>query len=267
MSLITQKQYFYVNSNDRISGTHSDFEYELNILGNFDYAVVLQASIPKSYYLVQSNRNTFILEEDGIQTTISIPIGTYDRNSFQSQLETSLNAQSFYHWVYTLAISDTTVTSDTGKYTITVNGNGGIQPKIILGNYLYEQFGFNANTTNSFIGNALTSTNVVKFQLEDTIYLRSNIVANLEDNVLQEVFATTSQDYGNIIWVCQDVEAYSKNIISKPSIARFWITNENDEPLDLNGQNVVFTLLLYKKEDMYSLLRNILIGKLNGFIK
>lgn len=256
MSLISDKQIFYIDSNDRLSGTNSDFTYQLDILGDFDYAVVLQASIPKSYYLVQANRNTFILDEDGDQTIVVIPIGTYDRSSFRAQLTTSLNSASFNGWVYTVSISNTSITSDTGKYTFTVTGNVGVQPSFTIGNHLYEQLGFNPNTTNLFNSDSLESTNVVKFQLEDTVYIHSDIVANQQDNVLQEVFALASPDYGNILWVCPDVEAYSKRVISKSNIARFWITDENDDSLDLNGQNVVFTLMLFKKENVYSLLRN-----------
>ena len=256
MSLISDKQLFYIDSNDRLSGTNTDFTYQLDILGDFDYAVVLQASIPKSYYLVQSNRNTFILDEDGNQTTVTIPIGTYSRSSFRAQLTTSLNSASFHGWTYAVSIPNTSITSDTGKYTITVSGNGGIQPSFIIGDYLFEQLGFNSNTTVTFVSDTIQSTNVVKFQLEDTVYIHSDIVASQQDNVLQEMFAIASPDYGNILWVCPDVEAYSKRLVSSSSIARFWITDENDEPLDLNGQNAVFTLMLFKKENVYSLLRN-----------
>ena len=60
MSLIETQRIFYVDSHFRLSGTHSDFTYQFDFQGqNYDYAVVLQATIPKSYYLVQSGRNTF----------------------------------------------------------------------------------------------------------------------------------------------------------------------------------------------------------------
>ena len=258
MSLIADKQIFYIDSNDRTSGTNGSFTYEMNILGTYDYAVILQASIPKSYYLIQQGMNTFTLDKNGMQATVTIPIGNYDRSSFQSQLQQSLNNASLNGFAYTVSIPNLSVTADTGKYTFSVANNGGVQPQFIIGNYMFEQLGLEANTTYSFSTNQLESANVVKFQLEDTVYINSDLIGNKEDNVLQEVFALASQDYGNILWVCPDIEAFSKPIINGTgSIYKFWITDENGVPLDLNGQNVVFTLMLYKKENVYSVLRNL----------
>jgi hypothetical protein len=259
MSLISDKQIFYIDSNDRTSGTNGNFTYELNILGKFDYAVILQASIPKSYYLIQNGRNTFTIDENGSQATVTIPIGNYGRSSFRAQLQTSLNSASPNSYSYTVSIPNSSITADTGKYTFNVSNNGGVQPQFIIGHYMYEQLGLNANTTYSFVADELVSVNVVKFQLEDTVYINSDLIANKEDNVLQEVFALDSQDYGNILWVCPDLEAFSKPITNpNNSIYTFWVTDEDGVSLDLNGQNVVFTLMLYKKESVYSLLRNVI---------
>jgi len=258
MSLISDKQIFYIDSNDRSSGTNGNFTYQLDILGKFDFAVVLQMSIPKSYYLVQNGRNIFILDEDGTQATITIPIGNYGRSSFKAQLQTSLNDASPNGFSYTVSIPNSSITADTGKYTFSVTGNAGVQPQFIIGEFMYEQLGFQSNTTYTFVTSTLESVNVVKFQLEDTVYVNSDLIANKEDNVLQEVFALDSQDYGNILWVCPDLEAFSKPITNaNNSVYTFWITDEDGVSLDLNGQNVVFTLMLYKKENVYSLLRNI----------
>lgn len=258
MALIVDKQFFYVDSHNRKTGTDSDFSYYLDIQGDFDYGIVLQASIPKSYYLVQLGFNTFILNENGNQTVVTLPIGNYSRSSFRAQLQTSLNASSFHAWVYLVSIPNTAITADTGLYTYSVSGNGGIQPSFIIGVNLFEQLGFNANTTYNFVANTLVSVNVVKFQLEDTIYLNSDIIADKDNSVLQEIFAIDNPDFSNILWLCPDPEAYSKKIIACKNICRFWITNEDYIPLPLNGQNVVFTLLLYKKEMVYSLLRNMI---------
>ena len=54
MSIITNKSIFYIDSHSRVSGTHSNFSYNIDLKGNeYDYCVVLQASIPKSYWLIQ----------------------------------------------------------------------------------------------------------------------------------------------------------------------------------------------------------------------
>ena len=63
MSLISSKRLFYIDSHNRLNGT-SNFLYQLDYKDeDYDYCVVLQPSIPKSYYLVQSGQNTFHYEE------------------------------------------------------------------------------------------------------------------------------------------------------------------------------------------------------------
>ena len=264
MSLISNKRIFYINSRNRLTGTDSDFTYTLDYKNeDYDYVVVLQASIPKSYYLVQHGKNTFVLNEDGNQTQVTVPEGNYTRTSFMAQLQTSLNAASFHHWSYSVTIPSLSTTGDTGKYTYSVSGNGGIQPQFIIGSSLFEQLGFNEDTTYSFVGDELISANVIKLQIEDTLFIHSDIASNGVDNVLQEVFAVDSPDFGNLLWVCPDVEAYSKQLgTNKSNSYRFYLTDEDGNSIDLNGQNFVMTIMLYKKQNVYELIKKMIMLEL-----
>ena len=80
------KQLFYINSYEINDGNNSDFSVKLNInpTKKFNKVVLLQASIPKTYYLIQDGYNTFDLEENGVITTITIPVGNYSKESFRS---------------------------------------------------------------------------------------------------------------------------------------------------------------------------------------
>lgn len=258
MSLITDRKIFYVDSHQRESGTDSNFTYILNMDNKFyDSVCMLQCNIPKSYYLVQSGQNTFTLVEGTSTVTISLPIGNYGRSSFKTQLQTSLNASSPHSWAYNVAISSSTG-PDTGLYYFSVTGNSS-QPQFIFTNYLYEQFGFNANTTNTFIANSLTSVNVIKMQKEDSIYVHSNICLNQSDNIIQEIFGVQSPDYSNILFMTPTVEGYSKDMAtSANNLYQFWVTDENGLEINFNGQNCVFTLLCYKKQNVWGLLKNYL---------
>ena len=103
MSLIQNKQFFYVDSHARVSGTHSNFSYYLNFRNeDYDHAVVLQATISKSYYLVQPGKNTFVLNENGNHVVISMPIGNYSRTSFRFQLQEQLNTNSPLGYTYVI---------------------------------------------------------------------------------------------------------------------------------------------------------------------
>ena len=118
MSLIKSKKLFYIDSHNRLSGTHSNFTYQLDYKNeDYDHCVVLQASIPKSYWLIQNNQNTFTLDEISNQVTISIPVGNYSRSSFAYQLQYQLNTNSPNHYTYQISIPNSSLTGGTGFYT------------------------------------------------------------------------------------------------------------------------------------------------------
>jgi hypothetical protein len=102
-----EKKVYYINSTNKINGTHSNFLYKVSIPPNasFTHCSLIQASIPKSYYLVQETQNTFTLDENGTTYTITIPVGNYTRASFVTQLSTQLNATG--DWTYVVSVPDT----------------------------------------------------------------------------------------------------------------------------------------------------------------
>jgi hypothetical protein len=105
----------------------------------------------------------------------------------------------------------------------------------------------------------LVSSNVIKLQLEDSIFIHSDICTNGTDNILQEIFAVDSPDYGNIVFQTPDVMAYSKRLVgNKHNVYNFYITDEDSQEIDLNGLNVVFTLLLFKQDDIFARLKDFL---------
>lgn len=253
MSLLLEKEIFYINSKNRIGGSDEDFLFNLvyDVEKKYDRVVILQASVPKSYYSIQADQNSFILEENTTQAIIYVPIGTYTRKSFRNKLIQLLNLNSPNGWTYNVTIPNTNVDPDNGKYTFSVTGNGTSQPLLIFTSFLYEQFGFDRDSTNTFVGDQLTSKNVINLNIESTIYIRSDICQNKNDNVLQEIFTTNSQSFGNIVFKNKNVEEYSKPFIPSKNIYRFFLTDENNNKLNLNGSNFVFTLMLYKRNDYY----------------
>lgn len=263
MALIQEKQIFYINSENRVSGTYSDFKHTLDIAPNtnFDTAVILNMSIPKSYYLVQNNYNTFTLDEINLTATITVPAGNYTRTSFKTTLQNLLTSNSPNGWSYTVSFPPST-SVDTGKYTYSVSGNGGVQPKFILDTNsatLFGPMGFDSHSTNVFNADTLISTNVINLQAETALFLHSDLIGNNKDDILQEVYGVDDLNFSNIVYSCTELEAYSKPLASKAgNIARFYITNENNVLMDLNGQNVVFTLMLYKKDNIYNILKNMI---------
>ncbi len=245
------KKLIYINSRNRISGNHSDFSFKMDLNGiDPDFVSVLQCNIPKSYYMVQANQNTFTLSENSVDTVITIPIGNYNRINFKTTLQTLLNTNSSQLWIYAVSIPSSS-SADNGKYTFTVSNNSSIQPSFTFSstNNIYELMGFNAGSTNAFVTDVLESTNVIKLQKEDTLYINSDLVGGNHVGILQEIYCHNSADYDNIIFNNNNADLYSKNMNSaNNNVYRFFLTNEDGVLMDLNGQNWTMTLVCFTKD-------------------
>ena len=256
---LANKQIFYVDSAQRIasdSSTTSNFSYKFDIdpNTNFDKVVVLDISIPTSYYLIQAGQNTFILEELGVQTILTVPIGNYSRSAFGNTITTLLNTNSPNSWTYNISKSNSITGPETGRFHYTVSGNSS-QPSFIFTTYLYEQFGLEKNSTNIFSGNVLDSTNVVSFSKETTIYLHSDICQSASDNILQQVYSSGEIDYSFIHFANTNPYEYSKPLNISSDTFTFYLTDESDNLIDLNGINMNITILMYKESIINNLLQ------------
>lgn len=259
---ILESKIVYINSKNRITGTPENFMYQVPISSNdkFDSVCVLQVCIPISYYLVQSGYNTFILKEGSSSVTITVPPGNYNSSSFATVIVALLNSNSPYQYTYTMTMPNTYATTSTGKYTFTVSDDI-YTPSLIFGNNsLHEQFGFNSGSTNTFNNKTIISTNVVNFINESTLFIYSDMVDattnTTQYNVLQEIYNNNCSPLQNITYQCVNVESYSKKLNSNSSnIFHFNICNENNELIQLNGQNWLLTLLLYRKNDLNDIQR------------
>ena len=244
---IANSKIVYLNSHYRKDGTNSSFHYEINIPKNeaYDRVCVLQACVPLSFYLIREGQNTFVLIEDDIEHTITVPVGNYNTQNFMSTLTVLLNNHSPHNWHYLMSFS-----TITGKYTWLVNSNT-TQPSFKFNNYyMCLQFGFDVGTTNTFTESSLTSTNIVNFIPESTIYIHSNICEG-ENDILQEIYSNNTSNFSQITYqLTTDVEHYSKKLRTVNSnIFKFYVTDEDNNELPTNGAPILLTLILYKKDD------------------
>jgi hypothetical protein len=246
----------YVDSRQRLSGTDGNFSYNFNLPADmvFNRVVLMRAEIPKSYYLVQASLNTFTLTENGVSATVTVPIGDYLLTTFQAVLPPLLNAVSPNGWTYSMTYPNINTSANTGKYTWSVTGNGGLQPSFTFTANFFEPFGFNPSSTNTFIGNSLTSANVVKLQVEDRIFIHSNIVEGRgiqDQNVLADINAISSPDYSTIIYECYAPQYSSKRFKGNAgNTYNFSISDEAGTLLNTNGLNIQLTVLLYYESDI-----------------
>lgn len=229
------------------AGTSSDFTFKIpdwDQNNRYDRIVLAKASIPKSYYNVDSTCNSFSITEV-VARTCTIPVGVYSFSSLQSALQTSLNTAS----PYTYAVSRSTLT---GLYTITVSGNSGVQPVVnLLTARLANLLGF-SSLSNTFAANTLTSTKLVDLQSSDNILILSDRSGN-SGNVLANIFAS-QQDFTTIHYVAQDFLFLSQPLANPSSdLIRITLCDfaENTRvPLLLNDAVSTFVIGFYKSDDL-----------------
>lgn len=258
--------YLYVDSHQRLGGTDSNFDYRVAFPNDkvYDRVVLLSAVIPKSYWLISASNDTFLLTEGATTVTVTVPHGDYILFAFRSVVEGLLNTASPNGWTYTMTYPNIASAANTGKWTWTVTGNTS-QPAFTVTNNMYKQLGFVRNSTTTFSGSTLTSTNVIKLQVDDRLFINSNIVAGdslVNGNVLQEINASPSPDYSTIVYQNTAMEYYSKPLNWGKNVYTFSLTNEDGDSLDLNGLNVNFTLLIYKQDPLFEKLKSFMKLKL-----
>ena len=252
MSILANK-IFYINSEDRLSGTASNFTYELDIPegARMDSCCVLAMTIPRSYYLVREGYNTFTLSLNGIERPITVPSGNYTAMSFIPIL-TSLLSDGTH--LFTITFS-----SAVGKYTYSYTGPASSITFIFGNGRVGHQMGFDEPSENSFVANILASKNVLDFISTSSLFLHSNIVED-SSSVLQEIYSDNSVPFSNLVYNCQFPAMYSKKLKNDTStLFQFSLTDERNRILDLNGHDILITLLLYRKENLTNLFKTVLL--------
>lgn len=253
MTELKEKHIFYVDSDLAEGGNSSNFTFKINIPDGCTRCSVLQASIPKSFYLIQSGNNTFTLQEGAAQVTVTVPPGNYSMRAFKTVLVPLLNAASPNVWTYAMTYPGEAGTSaETGKFAYTVTGNGGSQPSFIfpVSSTLYRQMGFNHSSTNTFVGSAMASVNVLDFNQVRAMYILSDLIQptayrDQSSNVLQEIFSLNDVDFSRVGFLNPAPHMNDKPLQRGKSVFTFTITDNDNTILELNGQQVNISICMW----------------------
>lgn len=248
------------NSKDRIGGTNSDFQSLPVDLGlnKYDSVCLVQASIPRSFYNVPSLYRTFTLRELGVNYSVTISAGSYNRNNLALVLASALTSASGNGWIYTVTYPNIAVVADTFKYTFTVSGNGVNQPSFILTTSMFRQLGFEENTTYAFTANTLQSANCINLAYVSRAFIKSNVCLNAQDGILEEIL-----NYGSfpMLSLCyyQQTSFDLNTRIYNDSNSNSWsfaLVDSFDQTIDLNNVPWSFSLVFYKRNDTHEVHRN-----------
>ncbi len=252
---------YVIDSRNRLSGNTNDFTYIINVKTDhkFDNFCVVQAQIPKSYYLIDSSRSdtTFILQEGLSQAIISIPDGNYNIYSFQPVLTSALNAASPNGYTYSISYPNGQVAAQTNKYTYSVSGNSGVQPSFVFGPGITSRgitnlMGFLPDDiTYNFSGNMLISNVTLRFQ--HTFYLqiksssaRQPLSQDPDTSVLCTIPVGNTIDSGMIVYDLIELNDASVELTNPGNnIFDFALYDDNDELINLQGQDWSMRVMLY----------------------
>lgn len=252
-------QSVYINSKYRMdykNETSSNFTYKIDLDSNdYDSFCVVSASIPKSFYMIDTGFNTFTLKEEGVEYKITIQAGNYTFNSLKIELQNLLNEATNSVYTYVLSIPSS-IEPSTGKITFSVAGNSGVQPSFIFeeNNDIAEILGFVDGEEYFFENDILITPNVVFLTRNDSILLCSDMIKPTStgvynSQVIQQLY-NLSPDFSFINYYCQDVAGNSRPLNHKSSNYRFNVCNSDGDTINLNGCNIQFTLLFYRHNDI-----------------
>jgi len=168
-----------------------------------------------------------------------VPPGNYTRSSFQKALAAILTANSPGELTYQVSYPATQSAADTGLFTYTCNGAA----TFVIGDYLYEQLGFPANTT---VALPATSTAVLKFIEEDCLVLHSNIVEPYKDDILAVFIVGSDPPFSSTKYICPDVRMNARKLtLAGGNSFSFVLTDEDSNIINLNQLNMVFELVFF----------------------
>jgi len=247
------------NSKDRISGRNSNFQSIPVDLGNqsYDSVALVQASIPKSFYNMPSGYNTFTLREfDGVTTTsvtITIPPGNYTRINLASVLSTLLTNASPDGLTYTVTYPPSTE-ADTFHYTINVNASDIYEISFIFSERSpVRQLGFDVGTYTfsevSLILQSLESVNALNLSYILRAFIKSNIVSNATDGILEELLNFGSFPSSSVMSFQQVSFDLNSRVFNKDnkSAWSFALVDSFGVEIDLNNIPWAFSLVLYQR--------------------
>ena len=250
----------YVDSKNRINGTSSNFQLNLQLPNNtWDHVVLMQASIPKSWYLISNilNNNTFVYQEgSGVLNTITIPNGSYNKISMTIVLKSLLQSVTTFGLnAFSITYSNNQSEQDTFKYTFSSISTT-ISKLIFSNNNLATILGFNNNSTNSFSTIPLIAPNAYNFASITRLFIKSTLSNYADRSILQEIFQSQPDQsivYYNQLEINSNAKLFTEN---NDDIFSFVIQDRYGNVVDLNGVDWVCSLLFFNIDDTNEFIKN-----------
>ncbi len=262
---------FNVSSVNRvIDGSDTDnFNYTFNLpsdISQITHVCITNIQIPKSWYVVRSPLNTFVLTENGVPTTITFPEGNYTNTQLFQTFQSLLNINSPNLYTYlVLEVNSTSLTiapiPDLNQIQVSNNAGAGTisfdfnVDTSIIGFLL----GYLAGTNIQVIGGTTIAPNPYNLNFETQIYLISNCVNsdsndnNYSNNTLC-VANCANVPFGSYIEQSYDMISNKKKFSQSGNFTFSFelVTSNQESSFFLNNVDMGFTISFFKYSPAYN---------------
>lgn len=212
---------------------------------------LVSCQIPKSFYLVESDMNTFYLGA----TMYTVAPGNYDVNSFVTYVNTLIAPSSI---AYNRTNSKMTVTT--------------AEPSITFSSRVCKLFGFEQGTT--LIASSIESPHAVSFMRTSFIWFLCSLVhdfsfdENTFSNLLEPIFVNDIGSQQVLNWSNPSLDASGKlmnmYVPTNQQLAQFgqvgvnfYLLDDDSKQIDFHGIDVDFCLKTWFDPPIYPLLKNL----------
>lgn len=237
-------------SSDEGTGTPGDFLITMHIPATHDRISLIAASIPKSYYLINSSDNTFHIGA----VTYTIPIGNYSLSKLVAALNTLTTA------IFTWAVSSTT-----SKITVT-NATAG-QLTMTLNSHIQRLTGFGASTVVAASPGTQTSVNMPNLNRTNQIWILCDQCVDQSalqiGSLLHNCYMSETQPLSYARYDNPAPDLTSKRLITweanapanliKSVTAHYRFFDVTETPIDFNGVSVELVVRTWREENVYDL--------------
>ena len=201
-------------------------------------------AIPFSYFIVNATNQVFTFEEiaGGGEVSFNLTNGNYNSTTLPALLKAGLDTNSVNGYTYTVS-----VVVATNKLLIT--STGAFQVDIATSKFI------TGYTTATGSATSHTADNVLNLSGTNNLYLRSNLASflardsiifnrNSHNNILSQI--PMNANSGDIVY--QEYESAEYLDISTDIYdIEFYLTDSDDNIIDLNGKGFSITLFTYKE--------------------
>lgn len=228
-------QHLIIRSNQRLSGTPTNFQIQLaDNLRDSSYKLNY-ASIPVSFYTVTSSNNTFYWSEGSTAITCTLTPGFYTATSLASSLGTAMTSAGTQ--TYTISYSNITA-----LITITAGSNFSITMGTNTTNSLASITGFNTNLS---ANTSQTAPNIVNLSPITALQVNIEHLSNFTDcsfNSSTFFIPVTGNPLDIIQYTPPDQFPQYITFSGQRQIVSVSLTDQNSQAINLNGLDFFFIL-------------------------